>query len=62
MFSRSENYNNTNMGRDSQIDYKLYIAISKFQTEKPINIGAWSSEDADRARDAVRRSRESFER
>ena len=32
------------------------------QTEKPINIGAWSAEDADRARDAVKRSRESFER
>jgi predicted CopG family antitoxin len=32
------------------------------QTEKPINIGAWSPEDADRARDAVKRSRESFER
>lgn len=32
------------------------------QTEKPINIGAWSTEDADRAREAVKRSRESFER
>ncbi|OYR74210.1 DUF7557 family protein [Halorubrum ezzemoulense] len=32
------------------------------QTENPINIGAWSPEDADRARDAVKRSRESFER
>jgi len=32
------------------------------QTEKPINIGAWSAEDADRTRDAVKRSRESFER
>lgn len=32
------------------------------QTEKPINIGAWNPEDADRAREAVKRSRESFER
>lgn len=32
------------------------------QSERPINIGAWSEEEADRARDAVQRSRESFER
>ena len=32
------------------------------QSEKPINIGAWSEEEADRAREAVKRSRESFER
>jgi len=32
------------------------------QSEKPINIGAWSEENADRAREAVDRSRESFER
>lgn len=32
------------------------------QSEKPINIGAWSEEKADRAREAVKRSRESFER
>lgn len=30
--------------------------------EEPINVGAWSDEEADRARDAVKRSRESFER
>lgn len=30
--------------------------------EKPIDIGAWSEEEADRAREAVKRSRESFER
>jgi len=30
--------------------------------EEPINIGAWSNEEADEAREAVRRSRESFER
>lgn len=30
--------------------------------EHPIDIGAWSEEDADRARAAVKRSRESFER
>jgi len=30
--------------------------------EEPINVGAWSDEDAERARDAVDRSRESFER
>lgn len=32
------------------------------QSEQPIAIGAWSEEDADRARAAVKRSRESFER
>lgn len=32
------------------------------QSEQPINIGAWSEEKADRAREAVKRSRESFER
>ncbi|WP_336135335.1 DUF7557 family protein [Natronomonas amylolytica] len=31
------------------------------QSEKPINIGAWSEDQADRAREAVERSRESFE-
>jgi predicted CopG family antitoxin len=31
------------------------------QSEEPINIGAWSEEEADSARDAVARSRESFE-
>lgn len=31
------------------------------QSERPIAIGAWSTEDADRARAAVKRSRESFE-
>ena len=32
------------------------------QNEKPINIGVWSEERADHAREAVERSRESFER
>lgn len=32
------------------------------QSEKPINIGALSEEQADRAREVVKRSRESFER
>jgi predicted CopG family antitoxin len=32
------------------------------QSEKPINIGAWSEGKADRAREAVKDSRESFER
>jgi predicted CopG family antitoxin len=32
------------------------------KSERPIEIGAWSDEEADRARDAVKRSRESFER
>jgi predicted CopG family antitoxin len=32
------------------------------QSEKPINIGAWSEEQADRAQEVVERSRESFER
>lgn len=30
--------------------------------EEPVNIGAWSDDEADRAREAVERSRESFER
>jgi len=32
------------------------------QSEKPINIGAWSEQQADHAREAVKRSRESFGR
>lgn len=28
--------------------------------EEPINVGAWSEEDADSAREAIERSRESF--
>ena len=32
------------------------------KSEKPIKIGAWSKEQADRGREAVKRSRESFER
>ncbi|RAW46969.1 hypothetical protein DQW50_00860 [Halorubrum sp. 48-1-W] len=32
------------------------------QSEAPINIGAWNEEQADRAREAVKRSRESFKR
>lgn len=32
------------------------------QSEEPIDIGAWSEEEADRARASVKRSRESFER
>jgi predicted CopG family antitoxin len=32
------------------------------QSEEPIQIGSWSEEEADRARAAVKRSRESFER
>ena len=32
------------------------------QSEKPINVGAWSEEKADQAREAVKRSRESFDR
>jgi predicted CopG family antitoxin len=30
-------------------------------TEEPITVGAWSDEEAERARDAVDRSRASFE-
>lgn len=30
--------------------------------ENPVNIGAWTDEEAERAREAVKRSRESFER
>lgn len=30
--------------------------------EQPVNIGAWSSEEAEQAREAVQESRESFER
>lgn len=32
------------------------------QSEEPIEIGAWSKAEADRARAALKRSRESFER
>ncbi|AHF99053.1 hypothetical protein HALLA_09385 [Halostagnicola larsenii XH-48] len=30
--------------------------------EKPITVGAWDADTADRARDAIDRSRESFDR
>lgn len=30
-------------------------------SEQPVNVGAWSEGRADRARDAVQRSRESFD-
>ena len=37
--------------------------LSRLATdEQPIDIGAWDSETADRAREAIDRSRESFER
>lgn len=29
---------------------------------EPINVGSWSTEEADRARDAISRSRSSFDR
>ncbi|MEF8778489.1 MAG: antitoxin VapB family protein [Natronomonas sp.] len=32
------------------------------QSEKPIDVGVWSEEEAERAREAVKRPRESFER
>ena len=32
------------------------------QSEDPINIGAWDEEQAEQAREAVKRSRESFKR
>ena len=32
------------------------------RSENPIDIGAWSEDDANRGREAVNRSRESFER
>jgi len=32
------------------------------QNEDPINIGAWNEEQADQAREAVKRSRKSFKR
>lgn len=43
---------------DETFDELLYRLASE---EEPINIGAWSSEEADRAREAIRKSRESFE-
>ncbi len=32
------------------------------EVEEPINVGAWSEEEADRVRESIQRSRESFER
>jgi len=32
------------------------------EVEEPINVGAWSKEEADRVRESIQRSRESFER
>ncbi|MDS0477078.1 antitoxin VapB family protein [Natrinema sp. 1APR25-10V2] len=44
---------------DESFDELLERLVSD---EEPISVGVWDSETADRARDAVARSRESFER
>ncbi|MFB6142886.1 MAG: antitoxin VapB family protein [Halorientalis sp.] len=46
-------------GEDETFDELLHRLASD---EQPFNVGAWSSEEADRAREAIERSRESFER
>ncbi|MDR9430725.1 MAG: antitoxin VapB family protein [Natronomonas sp.] len=46
-------------GDDETFDELLERLV---QREKPINVGAWSKKRADHAREAVDRSRESFER
>jgi predicted CopG family antitoxin len=45
--------------RDDETFDELLERLAK--SEKPINVGAWSEDEADRAREAVKRSRESFE-
>ena len=45
--------------RDETFDELLERLVT---AERPIEIGAWSSETAERARQAVKESRESFER
>ena len=46
--------------RDSESFDELLNRLAN--DEQPIDIGAWDSEKADRAREAIDRSRESFER
>lgn len=46
--------------RDSESFDELLCRLAT--DEQPIEIGAWDSETADRAREAIDRSRESFER
>jgi len=46
--------------RDSESFDELLRRLAS--DEEPIAVGSWDSETADRARDAVSRSRESFER
>jgi len=46
--------------RDDETFDELLERLAK--SEKPIDIGAWSDEEAERAREAVKKSRESFER
>lgn len=44
---------------DETFDELLHRLASE---EQPINIGAWGEDEAERAREAVKESRESFER
>ena len=46
--------------RDDETFDELLERLAK--SEKPIDIGAWSDEEAEHAREAVKKSRESFER
>lgn len=45
--------------REDETFDELLARLAK--SEKPIDVGAWSNEEAERAREAVKRSRESFE-
>jgi|GEM_PF-2515889 len=43
-------------------DETLDELLTRLMTvEEPINVGAWSKAEADRARESIERSRESFE-
>lgn len=44
---------------DETFDELLHRLASE---EQPINIGAWSADEAEQARESVKQSRESFER
>jgi predicted CopG family antitoxin len=46
--------------RDDETFDELLSRLAR--SEEPIDVGAWSEAEADRARAAVKRSRESFER
>lgn len=60
---RVTNETKTKLARLKREDETWDEFLSRLANEEdPINIGAWSDDEAEQARDAVKRSRESFDR